>query len=209
MDYPYHSMPCHDDFPNISQQKLISADNPDTLIAVPLGFTLPFYGRFYDTVYTAGNGYLQLTKDKLPIPYHYYFDNPLLLRIYPLIAPFLHHDLIFLGQDDGVWMEREDGTVTFRWRKHLDTRQRSILYDFAVKLSSDGAIRFFYNTLDLVQDVQYTAGISNGNDRNYHFLDPPAIAPFTAIRIIPGTRHAALPSPRKALSPVTSLIPPA
>lgn len=183
--HKYHLIPNQESFPFIDNEKLISDENPDTLIAVPLEFSFPFYDKSYDTLYATGNGYLQLTDDKLPIPYNYYFDNPLLLRIYPLIAPFMHHDLIFLDHQDGVWMEPASDHITFRWRKHLDTRNGSILYDFAVSLEENGTIRFFFDTLDILQNVKYTAGISNGDDRNYRFLSESSVGPNSSSLFIP------------------------
>lgn len=178
----YRINAANDEFPLIDQHKLIPNVDDDTIFAIPLQFTFPFFGKEYDTVFVTPHGYLLLADEALPWPYFYGED--LLLRTFPVIAPLVKHDLRFAQSDEGVWTEEEPGKITFRWKKTGIVNGSEETFDLALCLHASGNIQFFYNDFPVHPDHYPLAGISIGDDLNYHTLDRDLLA-HPSVNLIP------------------------
>jgi len=112
--YDYTNLKSNQTYTSFEGTRLIAQHPSDSVVAVPLGFSFPFFGKEYDTVYVnINNGYIQLTADKIPWPY--LTDLGLLLKSYRLIAPLTCKNVKANKADDGAWYETSAGSARFRW----------------------------------------------------------------------------------------------
>ena len=153
------------DFPQISDEQIMPNIQEDTLVAIPLGFDFPFYGKVYDTVYVHVDGHLQF--DQMQLPWPYVEDYDLHLRSNRIITPMTHDYFSILEADgDGVWCEITGDTALFRWKLSWSENPYSTDFNFALMISSDGKINFIYGPSTL-EDYRWIGGISAGNKRDY------------------------------------------
>jgi hypothetical protein len=137
----------------------------DTLMPVALGFSFPFFGEDYDTVFMHINGHLQLGNEQLSWPY---LEEPdLMFRSYRLIAPVEYEPLtIVISDGDGGWVDLTDSCATFRWQLSLGSLPGNSEANFAVRLWPDGNMDFIYGPSTL-QGVPWVSGISAGNNKDF------------------------------------------
>ena len=137
----------------------------DTIYPVALGFSFPFYGKLYDTVYMHIDGHLQFDHQQLPWPYMQELD--LHFRTNRMITPMTHNNFTIVPSDnDGGWYEEDDTSAIFRWKLSWSASPASTEFDFAVKVCQNGKIDFFYGPSTLV-DIPWIGGISSGNNIDY------------------------------------------
>ncbi len=179
---------CLADFPEVSAVTLMPNPQGDTLVAVPLDFSFPFYGTIYDTVFVHTDGHLQFDTRQLPWPY--LLEHDLHLRKNRMIAPMTHDYFTIRAADgDGAWYESTDSGAVFRWQLSWGPKAASTGLNFAVRISADGAIRFYYGNSTLGQ-VSWVSGISSGNGHDF------VPGPFSGSRNLPpGSAATFLPAP--------------
>lgn len=136
----------------------------DTIVPVPLGFSFPFYGRSYDTVYVHIDGYLQFQPDQLPWPYM--ADHLLLLKSNPMIAPLTHKHFDIQLEDDGAWFDGDSSRASFRWNLSFHSNPLSTDYDFSVTLHPSGRIEFHYGSVS-PGVFNWISGISAGDKKDF------------------------------------------
>jgi hypothetical protein len=113
----------------------------DTIYPVALGFSFPFYGKLYDTVYMHIDGHLQFDHQQLPWPYMQELD--LHLRTNRMITPMTHNNFTIMPADgDGGWYEEDDTSALFRWKLSWEASPASTEFNFAVKVCQNGKIEF-------------------------------------------------------------------
>lgn len=168
------------EFPAITEHQLIPNAGGDTLVAVPLGFSFPFFGEYHDTAYLHIDGYLQFDRKQLPWPY--LIDLDLHLRSNRVIAPMTHPRFtVSLPDGDGAWYTATDSAVTFRWKLSWGLKPAMTDLNFAARLHADGRICFIYGESETGRE-KWVAGISAGNLSDYSyslFSGRPYVVPGT------------------------------
>lgn len=168
-------------FPMIDGHQLLPNASQDTLLPVALGFGFPFYGEIYDTVFLHIDGHLQFDRKQLPWPY--LLDLDLHLRSNRIIAPMTHNFFtVTPSEGDGAWHEAGDSSAIFRWKLSWNENPAGTDLNFAVKLASDGQIRFYYGEVTPEKGIPWIGGISAGNLTDYRY------SPFSGSnKAVPGT----------------------
>jgi hypothetical protein len=118
----------------------------------------------------------------------YLVDMAYFLKNKRVIAPFLCKDMIVNDYyDQGVWYEGDENEATFRWRTEFNEQAGISSCNFAVKLYPDGNIDFYYGDILGFEEVQWIAGIADGDLVNYSLPllpDPSMIPSGTRIEFI-------------------------
>jgi hypothetical protein len=173
----YSIMQSIDSFPMAGEIQVLETDAADTIMAVPLGFSFPFYGKDYDTVYMHINGHLQFDNDQLPWPYM--SEPDLMFRSYPMIAPMAKMEFtIMASEGDGGWVDIDDTSALFRWKLSMIGNLGTTDLNFAARIIQNGNIEFFYGPSTL-QGIDWLGGISAGNKTDF------VMSPFSGQQQIP------------------------
>ena len=122
------------------------------------GFSFPFFGDSYASCRVGDNGYLVFGQSS---PDPKWDATPSQLESHALIAPFWT-DLLILPEypDTGIFVERNTGSVTVRWRGR-DFHHEDDIVNMAVTLYESGRIRFQYGSIETTNRV--IVGISGGS----------------------------------------------
>jgi len=175
--YNYRVEQSLDTFPAINENQVLYTATTDTIMPVPLGFSFPFYGTLYDTVYMHINGNLQFDNAQLPWPYMQ--EPDLQFRSNRIIAPMMHYSFTITPADgDGGWAEINDTTATFRWKLSQSSNPGMTDLNFAVRLRQNGNIEFFFGP-STIEDISWLGGISAGNNKD--FIN----SPYTGTDLVP------------------------
>ncbi len=168
----YHQQMTELPMPQSTQQQLMPAPPYNKFAAKALGFSFPFYGQNYDTVYVNMAGFILFEKDIFP--WRYLRDSYHLFREMKNISAFLFAPILFYEgtkSQKGVWYEGDESHATFRWNLDL------IYYDhnfgeaeFALTLFPDGSIDFFYNGIEVNENIRWFAGVSAGEGMQHTLL---------------------------------------
>jgi hypothetical protein len=152
-------------FPQADQQQVLYPLPADTIAPVPLGFSFPFFGETYDTVWMHVNGHIQFDGEAIPWPY---LQEPeLFFRCYRLIAPFeFDPAVIVAADDDGGWVELTENSATFRWKISLESLPGNTEVNFATRLHNNGNIEIIYGAPG-PGIVNWLSGISAGNRKDF------------------------------------------
>ena len=137
-------------------------------IPYSLPFSLSLYEKYYDTIYIHPGGFIMFEDTQFPWPY--LFDEQLLIRNTACIAPFLCRWLTYapeLGQ--GIWVHETEDQVSIRWKGDIDNSNYSPVVEFSLLLNANGEITFNYGTEIEARRVNWSCGVSDGNDLDYHF----------------------------------------
>ncbi|NQT77139.1 MAG: T9SS type A sorting domain-containing protein [Bacteroidetes bacterium] len=154
------------EFPEIDEHLLIANSLVDSMVVQPLDFSFPFYGNNFDTVMISPSGYLFF--DENMYFWSYLVDMAYFLKNMRVIAPFLCKDMnVNNYYDQGVWYEGDENGATFRWRSEFNEQAGQSDCNFAVKLYPDGNIDFYYGDILGFEDVQWIAGIADGDMVSY------------------------------------------
>lgn len=167
--YNYRVAQSNDTFPATQGNQVLFTAATDTIMPVALGFSFPFYGDVYDTVFMHINGHLQFDMAQLPWPY---MTEPALhFRSNRMITPMTNKSFTIAPADgDGGWIAINDSSVTFKWKLSWVTNPGTTDFNFAVRLHQNGNIEFIYGPSTLV-DIPWLGGISAGNKSDY--IDAP------------------------------------
>lgn len=168
----YHRQKFHADFPVINQQQLIPEAPHNKLAPVQLEFDFPFYDEVYNEIFVHRDGYILFENDIFPWPY--YNDAYLLFRQMKTIAVLLFNPVKYYPgthRSEGMWFEGNESYAAIRWTKALSHYNNHIgMAEFAVKLFSDGSIEFYYNDIQLDEDILWYAGVSSGFDTEHTLI---------------------------------------
>jgi hypothetical protein len=129
-------------------------------LAFPTGFSFPFYGDNYTSVYVSTEGYLYFTGSMGGGDGNNTSDK---LHNNRIIAP-LWDNLYTYGSGDDIFVDTATtGQVTVRWNATNEADGSDV--NFAVTLFSDGKIRFDYGPGNT--NLTPTVGISRGDGLFY------------------------------------------
>jgi hypothetical protein len=169
---PYHQQIFDADFPTINQQQLTPESPHHKIARKELDFDFPFEGESYNELFIHRDGYIMFAEDIYPWPY--YNDAYLLFREVKNIAVFLFNPVMYYpgtNRDEGIWYEGNESYAAFRWKKPLSHYNNPVgNAEFAVKLFPDGTVEFFYNDIELDEEVLWYAGVSSGFDNGYKLI---------------------------------------
>jgi hypothetical protein len=169
MVYNYRVEQSQDTFPSFDANQVLYTSGTDTIMPVPLGFSFPFYGKFYDTVYMHINGHLQFDRSQLPWPYM--LEPVLHFRSNRIITPMTNESFTIVpGDGDGGWVEINDTAATFRWKLSWNSSPGASDLNFAARIKQNGDIEFIYGQSTL-ENLPWLGGISAGNKKDY--IDSP------------------------------------
>ncbi|HOZ29313.1 MAG TPA: T9SS type A sorting domain-containing protein [Bacteroidales bacterium] len=144
-------------------------------IAVPLGFTFNYYGNDYSTIYVKNNG-LAVFESGFSETYPYLSSHDEIVFIHNrCIAPFYSN------------------SITSSLKTITGTGYKTIIWDnttidYAMTIYDDGSISFVYDNSALTNLIEYTCGVSNGDEINYqrlHFDDPNSVSSGYTYTLVP------------------------
>lgn len=169
---PYHQQMIDKPMPQIDQQQLLMEAPYDKYATKALGFSFPFFGENFDTVYVNEAGFVLFEPDIFP--WRYNRDSYHLFREMKHISAFLFAPVMFYEgtkQPDGIWFEGDETHASFRWKKDLFYYDNQIgSGEFALSLYPDGKIDFYYNDIQMDENILWYAGVSAGNNLDYTLL---------------------------------------
>jgi hypothetical protein len=138
------------------------------------GFTFPFYGTTYNTIFVNSNGNLSFNQG------NYEYDPDVSALTLPTISP-LWLDLVPSGEKN-VYFKQYSDRIQFTWYK---VRGYSVRTDFTyqVTLYPDGLIEFSYPVAfpSVSSSASAVTGLSSGNGSTLGLLDFTQEAPFTQV----------------------------
>lgn len=153
-------------FPYISSGQLNPNNSTSGFATKVIDFDFPFYDKSYNKIYIHTDGYLMFTDE--PYPWIFLVDEFVFFKNLKNISPYMAK-VLGVSQGGGMWYEGDQDMATFRW-KATEYSTGNVL-NFAVSLFPSGSIEFFYGEITAAQYNKWHAGISNGDDLNYHLLD--------------------------------------
>ncbi|MBN2175771.1 MAG: PKD domain-containing protein [Bacteroidales bacterium] len=150
-------------FPMVTAQQL----NPGgSYTTKQLDFSFPFAENEYEQVRIYTDGYIMF-ENEFTWPYQVYdFFN---FTKNKLISPFQADLTLNSIDNDGVWYEGDESSATFRWKASVTGQQNTTELNFAVRLFSNGDIRFYYGNTNEFENLEWISGISAGNNKYYQF----------------------------------------
>ena len=169
---PYHLQVLNQDFP-VVEATLLTTVEPYLKYAVHnLDFDFPFYGEIFDKVYVNKAGFILFEPDIFP--WRYNRDTYHLFREMKNISAFLFAPVLFYEgtkQPEGMWYEGDETHASFRWKQPLTYYDNVIGEgEFAVTLFPDGSINFYYNNMQLDENVLWFGGVSAGEGKDFTLL---------------------------------------
>ncbi|MCK5080391.1 MAG: hypothetical protein KAR09_10620, partial [Bacteroidales bacterium] len=154
-------------------------------IPYPLPFSFPVYENLYDTIYIHPGGFIMFEDTQYPWPYLY--DEQLLIRNIACLAPFLCRWLTYDAvSGQGIWVHETEDQVSVRWKGKIDDYNYWPVVEFSLSISAEGEIIFNYGSEIETHRVNWSCGISEGNNLNYHFPyieDQALITPDYAVKL--------------------------
>ncbi len=163
----YEKISSTGEFPNIDQIKLQPSDTIRGVVLQVIDFPFPFYGKEYDSIFIHTEGFIKFDDQFYPWPYLY--DENLMIKKTRIVAPYLNSKIVLdTLSGDGIWYEGDDNAAAFRWRVTSLTPEMSNI-NFALFLYPSGEIEFYYENDEMFVDSYWSAGISNGDDINFHY----------------------------------------
>lgn len=135
-------------------------------------FDFPFYGETFNKLFIHQDGFIMFDADLYPWPY---FNDPFLLfKSIKNISVFFNKPLKYYPpptDGDGMWYEGDETHAAFRWSKPILANDEVIGHaEFAAILYPDGTIRYFYNDIEVNEDLLWYAGVSTGNREDYKMV---------------------------------------
>jgi hypothetical protein len=175
-------------FPAFNGELIIESSFEDSLAIQQLDFSFPFYGNSFDSVAVSSSGYVYFDENMYFWSYirdlSYYFKN---VRV---IAPFMCQGMIVNNYyDHGVWYEGDETKASFRWTTTFSHMPELSTCNFALTLYPNGNIDFYYGDIVAYEELNWVAGISDGDLCNYSLPDlpmPSMISSGTRVEFIAG-----------------------
>jgi len=167
----YYQQPFEADFPVIDEVVLTPAQPHLQYSEQEIQFDFPFFDSTYNKVYVHQGGFIMFDDDLYPWPY--YNDPFLLFKKMRNISAFHFGTVEYYPEhfkdDDGIYYEGNEDFAAFRWKQTLWYWDHNVGHgEFAVILYPDGKIEYFYNDVWVTEDVIWYAGVSAGNNSEFH-----------------------------------------
>ncbi|MDD5507246.1 MAG: T9SS type A sorting domain-containing protein [Bacteroidales bacterium] len=183
----YQEITSSSSFPSVSSEQLIPTNNTTGYAMKALPFGFPFYGDMFDTVYMYVNGFLKF--DNYLVTFPCYHDNYTRFLKNRNISPRFDFNVqVYPTYGDGLWYQGDADGATFRWNVSQNGIPSTSDLNFAVKLYPSGKIEFYYGNSTMPSVVEWYAGVTKGDARNYHIPASAGINPMmqnTRIEFIP------------------------
>jgi hypothetical protein len=183
----YQEITSSSSFPSVSSEQLIPTSNTTGYAMKVLPFEFPFYGEFFDTVYMYVNGFLKFDNYLVTFPYHQ--DNYLRFLKNRNISPRFDFNVqIYPTYGDGLWYQGDENGAIFRWNVSQTGIPSTSDLNLAVKLYPSGKIEFYYGNSTVPNAVEWYAGATRGDAKNYHIPSTAGINPMvqnTKTELIP------------------------
>jgi len=187
---PYHQQLKNADFPLIDDVQLIPEAPHYKLASQEIGFEFPFYGKKYSKIYLHRDGYLLFEENDFP--WSYYNDAFVLFRQMKCIAGFMFYPVSYYPgthRDERFWYEGDETVAAFRWNKALTHHEQTVGHaEFAVKLYPDGRIEYYFNGIELTEDILWYTGVSQGLNKDHTLIEnanSSRLPAFTAYSLSP------------------------
>ncbi len=157
-------------FPEINGNPVSVSGNDEGTGAVELPFSFPFYGKEYDKIYVAVDGFIMFEPSLVTWPY--YIAGKTYVIQNKIIAPALSKPFYVNGSaGDGIWAELGPDAATIRWKLSVYGQSGNSEVSMAARLHKDGRIELFYGTHLAASYIARFAGISNGDGENMLLLN--------------------------------------
>ncbi len=163
LQYEYNQEQSNIAFPNVSNEQL-STNTPEGYAFKKIAFKFPFCGKSYDSIWVSEDGYIRFDNQLYNWPF--LINKYSLFKETRIITPF-HADLSLSG--GGIWYKGDANSATFRWKGVVSGQGTSDI-NIAVKIYSTGKIEFYYGNISFSGNIDWIAGYSGGDYKNYSFL---------------------------------------
>ncbi len=158
------------EFPVINGTAVTLSGNDEGTGEVSLPFSFPYYGKNYDKIYVAADGFIMFEPSLVTWPY--YVAGKTYLIQNKIIAPALAKPFyIQPSAGDGIWAETTSESVTIRWKLSVYGQGGNSEVSMAARLHQNGQIEFFYGPHLAAGYIARFAGISNGDGDNMTILN--------------------------------------
>ncbi|KAF0130139.1 MAG: Uncharacterized protein FD155_1925 [Bacteroidetes bacterium] len=169
---PYHQQTIDFVFPTVENEQLVTEAPYHKYATKSLEFDFPFYGEVFNKVYVNEAGFILFEPDIFP--WRYNRDTYHMFREMKNISAFLFSPVLYYEgtkQPEGMWYEGDETHATFRWKKNLTYYDNVIGYgEFAVKLFPDGGVEFYFNDIEVNENILWFSGVSAGEGKEHTLL---------------------------------------
>jgi hypothetical protein len=149
-----------DEFPIVYDTQLFPTHNDDGFAELDLEFSFPFYNELFDHVLITTDGSITFGDE------FGYIRNEENLIATKAITPYGADLMIFPEQNDGMWYNCNENSVSFHW-KTSRYNQPEADAEFIATLYSTGDIEFFYNSENITESPNWISGVSRGDYTSY------------------------------------------
>ncbi|MDO8896536.1 MAG: T9SS type A sorting domain-containing protein, partial [Bacteroidales bacterium] len=157
-------------FPSVLGEQVTVSNNNDGTGAIDLPFEFPFYGKKYNRIYAAVDGFIMFEPSEVTWPYYVAGKSYLIQN--KIIAPSLSKPFyVNPSSGDGIWMQTGQGYIIVSWKLSVYGQSGNSEVSMAAKLHEDGKIEFFYGTHLAASFIAKFAGISAGDGINNVILN--------------------------------------
>ncbi|MBN2460543.1 MAG: hypothetical protein JXB60_02955 [Candidatus Cloacimonetes bacterium] len=146
-----------------TDEQIYPSSNDNGYAAIDLDFAFPFFTEEYQNITITTDGSITFNDEFI------YVRNPENMINNRTITPCGMDMVINPGQNEGIWYTAEEDQVTIFWKTSQSGAPWTDL-EFAARLYSSGKIEFFYIENNTASH-NWVAGISRGDNVNYHFID--------------------------------------
>ncbi len=166
----YDTIQSSSSFPVLNGTQLSFSSNSDGTAEIQLPFEFPYFGKKYDKIYVAVDGFIMFEPSLVTWPYYiagksYVIQNK-------VIAPTLSKPFQLVpSSGDGIWYEFSQDAVIVRWKLSVSGQSGNSEVSMSAKLFADGKIEFYYGAHNAAYYIARFAGISNGDGENMLLLN--------------------------------------
>lgn len=173
LETPYFEQAHHTAFPLINDVQLFPEEPNLKFARQGLPFTFPFYGESYNEIFVHVDGFLMFEPGIYPWPY--YQDTYLMFRTIRNISGFMFRPIRYQPEtrsDEGIWYRADTSRADFRWKQPLMFGENEFgVAEFAVSLFPDGSIEFYYNNIEVDENITWYAGVSSGDRNDFRLIN--------------------------------------
>lgn len=157
-------------FPVINGTQVSLSDNSEGTGEVQLPFEFPYFGKKYQKIYVAADGFILFEPSLVTWPY--YVAGKTYLIQNKIIAPALAKPFyVNPASGDGIWVESGPESAIIRWKLSVYGQGGNSEVSMAARLHKDGKIEFFYGTHLAASYIARFAGVSAGDGENLVILN--------------------------------------
>lgn len=152
-------------FPANEGEAIPFSNNDSDAVAFDLPFSFPFYGDTLHQIFIHIDGFVTFENNDLPYPY--FIGESTMLTDNRMIAPFMTDLLLKPLEGHNVSVDSEDDYFLIKWKATYAEPVGNKNFVFALKLFPSGQIITYYDQMDIPDNIIWTSGLSNGDERNY------------------------------------------